>query len=138
MRIESRRPGFALPMAILLIGFMTAGLVAAFTRAESESRMVENLDVEAEALAVAQEGLERVLANGTVKYPFVTGAPTDSGTIHLPRGDSAVVVIKQIRTAATNKDTSIWLIRSTGRTRARAIGRPGAARTGALIACGMR
>ena len=39
MRIESRRTGFALPMAILLIGFMTAGLVAAFTRIEAESRV---------------------------------------------------------------------------------------------------
>ena len=32
----SNRPGFALPMAILLITFMTAGVVAAFTRIESE------------------------------------------------------------------------------------------------------
>jgi hypothetical protein len=125
MTMQSRRAGFALPMAILMIGFMTAGLVAAFTRIEAESRTVDHLSSEVEAFALAQAGLDRALAKGDT-------LPADT-TLTLP-GGTARVQITRLRYNATYKDTSVWLIRSTGRTIARAGGRPSAGRTVAQVA----
>lgn len=125
MKMQSRRSGFALPMAIVLIGFMTAALVTAFTRIEAESRTVDHLSSEVEAFALAQAGLDRVLATGDT-------TPVDQ-TLTLPNG-TAQVRITRVRRAGTYKDTSVWLVRSTGRTTARGVGRPSAVRTVAQLA----
>ncbi|HSJ12828.1 MAG TPA: hypothetical protein VK939_00345 [Longimicrobiales bacterium] len=125
MTMQSRRSGFALPMAILLIGIMTVGLVAAFTRIEAESRIVDHLATEVAAFALAQTGLDRVLATGDT-------LPADQ-TLTLS-GGTAQVRITRVRRNATYRDTSVWLIRSTGRTTARGVGRPSAVRTVAQLA----
>jgi hypothetical protein len=126
MTMQSRRSGFALPMAILMIGFMTAGLVAAFTRIEAESRTVDHLTSELEAFALAQTGLDRALAAGKTTPAL--------DTVDLP-GGAAVVQITLVRAAANpTADTSLWLVRSTGRTTAHGAGRPSAVRTVAQIA----
>lgn len=105
--LNSRREGFALPMAILAIGFMSAALVAAFSRLGSETRTVDSGRAELLAFALAQAGLEaKMAANDT----------TDSTRYNFPDGRADVRAIR-MRSALTNADTSIWLIKSTGITR---------------------
>lgn len=122
MKMQSRRSGFALPMAILMIGFMTAGLVAAFTRVETESRTLDHLATEVEAFALAQAGLDSVMSRGDT---LIAGAAIDTFTFP---GGTAEVRITRVRRAANYRDTSVWLVRSTGRTTPRGVGRPEATR----------
>lgn len=104
------REGFALPMAVLLIGFMTAGVMAAFARSQAEVRTVDDNAVELEALAVAQDGLARaIISNKTTPADTIFNLPL--GTARIRR--------TLLKAAATTKDTSVWLFRSTGRTTAR-------------------
>src|SRR3954465_6021589 len=122
--INSRREGFALPMAILLVGFLTAGLVGAFMRQSSERATVKSGEDQTNAFAVAEMGLEAYLATGTtstttVSYTFTRG--------------TATVVATQMKAAATSLDTAIWLIKSTGVSRG-GPGLPPARRTVAQLA----
>lgn len=123
--IKSRREGFALPMAILLVGFLTAGLVGAFMRQSSERATVTSTEQQTNAFAVAEQGLEAYLATGTttnttVSYTFSKG--------------TATVVATQMKAAATSLDTAIWLIKSTGVSRGGTPANPAARRTVAQIA----
>ena len=103
--LDKRREGFALPMAILLIGFMTAGLVGGFMRQSNERSIVNSGASQTTAFAVAEAGLEDYIAAGTttsttVQYTYAKG--------------TATVVATQIKAAASATDTAIWLVRSTG------------------------
>jgi len=40
--LHARRAGYALPVTVLVIGFITAGVVAAFSRTSAEVRIVDN------------------------------------------------------------------------------------------------
>lgn len=113
MRIQSDRAGFALPMAILVIGFMTAGVVAAFARASSEVRLVDNQRAQTTAFAVAQAGLDRYLARGRVA-PADT---TSTGVTYIVGNDTAKVRVWLMRAAPGVNDTALYLIRSEGITR---------------------
>ena len=117
MKLKSR-DGLALPMVILLMGFMTAAVMAAFTRVESEGRTVEDQSLETAAFALAQAGLEHALADGD-------GLPRD--TIYSLTGGTARVRRIMLRGAPTIADTAIWLLRSTGTVTPRP-GRPAATR----------
>lgn len=103
--LRGRRDGFALPMAVLLIGFMTAGVVAAFARGAAEVQLIGNQQAQTDAFAIAQAGLEAYIARGKV-------TPADT-TIHR-FGGSARVIVTEIRPAAVPADTAIYLFQSTG------------------------
>lgn len=62
MIMNARREGFAIPMAILLIGVITAGVVGAFARVESENAVVNNVDAQAVAYAHAESGIGEYLS----------------------------------------------------------------------------
>lgn len=62
MIMNARRDGFAIPMAILLIGVITAGVVGAFARVESENAVVNNVDAQAVAYAHAESGIGEYLS----------------------------------------------------------------------------
>lgn len=111
MRTMRNRDGFAMPMAVLLIGFMTAAVVAAFTRIEAEGRTIDDQATEVEAFAIAQAGLERAMV--------AAGNTTPGSTTYAVTGGTATVQRYLVRAAANARDTSIWLFRSTGRTTAR-------------------
>src|ERR671922_1450927 len=101
--LRLQRQGYALPVTVLAIGFITAGVVAAFSRTTAEVRIVDNQNAQTTAFAVAQAGLERYLARGRI-------LPVDT-TMTLP-GGTARVRLTLMRPAATKMDTAIYLIRS--------------------------
>jgi hypothetical protein len=123
--MHSRRDGFALPMAILLIGFVTAGLVGAFMRQTAERAVVNSGASQTNAFAVAEQGLETYLATGTtssttVTYSFAKGTATVTAT--------------QVRASASALDSSVWLIQSTGVANGGTAKNPAARRTVAQLA----
>jgi hypothetical protein len=105
LHLNARREGFALPMAILLVGFITAGLVGAFARQRSEYATIMSGSSQTNAFAVADAGLNAYMAAGTTS-PATASYTFDKGT--------AVVTATQIRAAATSNDTAIWLVQSVG------------------------
>jgi hypothetical protein len=129
MTMRSDRPGFVLPLAVLLIGFMTAGVVAAFARTTSEVRVVDNERMQTQAFALAQAGLERYLSRGKV-------TPLDT-TMTLT-GGSARVRVTLMKKALTVSDTAIYLVRSDGLTKFGANGIPAGQRTVAMFAYRLR
>ena len=66
MIMNARRDGFAVPMAILLIGVITAGVVGAFARVESENAVINNVDAQAVAYAHAESGIGEYLDRKSV------------------------------------------------------------------------
>jgi Tfp pilus assembly protein PilX len=101
--LHARRAGYALPVTVLVIGFITAGVVAAFSRTSAEVRIVDNQNAQTSAFAIAQAGLERYVARGKT-------SPADT-TMTLT-GGSARVRATLMRPAANPSDTAIYLIRS--------------------------
>src|SRR5687768_185717 len=91
MRTLNNRAGFALPMTILVIGFMTAGVLAAFARSGSEARLVDNERAQLTAFAVAEAGLQQYLA-------VTRGVPPATVT-YVFANDTAIVTSKLIRPA---------------------------------------
>lgn len=119
----SPRPGFALPMVILVITFMTAALIAAFARLRTETQTVDGDRGQLIAFSLAQAGLEaKMAANDT----------TDSTRFTFSQGRADVRATK-IKTAAAATDTSIWLIKSTGIVNGGTTANPAARRTVAQI-----
>ena len=105
VHLNGRREDFALPMAILLVGFITAGLVAAFARQGAEFATITSTSSQTNAFAVADAGLNAYLAAGvttpaTATYNFAKG--------------TAVVTATQIKASVTSTDTAIWLVQSVG------------------------
>ena len=124
MMLQSNREGFALPMAILLIGFMTAGVLAGFARSSAEVQISDNQSAETGAFAMAEAGLAQYMGLGQITPTAVT--------YNYP-GGQADVSVTLMRAAATSTDTAIYLIRSTGRVTSPA-GKPQATRTVAQFA----
>jgi|SRR5688572_20780407 len=101
--LHARRAGYALPVTVLVIGFITAGVVAAFSRTSAEVRIVDNQNAQTAAFAIAQAGLERYIARGKT---------TPADTIMELTGGSARVRVTLMRPAPSAADTAIFLIRS--------------------------
>lgn len=123
-RLHARRAGIALPMAILLVGFITAGIIGAFGRMTGETRTLDSTRTMTQAFALAERGLEARAANGdtvpdSVRYTF------PDGTVD--------VRVRRIRGGAP-QDTTLWLIRSTATMNGGRPGRPPARRSVAQVA----
>jgi len=104
MIVSTRRDGFALPMVILVIGFMTAGVLAAFTRTGTEFQLVDNQQLQTDAFAIAEAGLQQYLATGRV---------TPATATYTYANGTAVVTATQMRAATATVD-AIYLISSVG------------------------
>jgi hypothetical protein len=121
-RPARERRGFALPMAILVIAFLTVTISAAYTATSSE--LTTNLAQrgESKAYMVAQAGLENFMArrneNGFCPMCTVVGGVVppmstyESTTVALP-GGYAQVVAQRIRVASQFRP-AIYLLRSRG------------------------
>lgn len=115
------RDGFALPMTILVIAFLTVTIAAAYAATTSEQTTNQAQRGESRAYMLAQAGLENFMARrnemmGTVPFCALCGAPPtttyESTTVALP-GGYAIVVAQQVRTATTSRP-AIYLLRSRG------------------------
>lgn len=91
MHLRKNQDGFALPMAILAIGFMTAGVVAAFTRVGAEAQIVGNQGAQTAAFAVADAGLAHWMAVGRIP-----ANQTVRDTVFVFGMDSAFVTARRI------------------------------------------
>ena len=110
MRLTNRR-GFALPMAIFVIALLTVALTASFVSAGVERRVVDSQQAQVRAYNIAQQGLERYMAERTTLLG-VSGAPgggeLSTAAVGIPQKiasytgspDSAEVMIYQIRAAS--------------------------------------
>ena len=105
MLIQSRREGFAIPMAILLIGVITAGVVGAFARIESEAAVLNNSSIQTDAYALAEAGMNQFLSERQ--------APPAGTVINLTGGTATIQV--DVMRADDGVNGALYLIRSTGR-----------------------
>lgn len=107
MHLSNRR-GATLPLAILVIALLSVTAIAGLSRVSSERAINGNLQAEADALAVAQAGLEQYMAtvNG------MPGASVDQTISGLP-GGTASIQLRRLRAAAGNLP-ALYVIRSHG------------------------
>jgi hypothetical protein len=126
--LRTDRAGFALPMSILLIGFLGAAVMAAFARTGAEVRIVDNQQAQQQAFAFANAGLETYMSAGRITPRHIT-ISFDGGF--------ASVTLDTIWAGATDLDTAVFIVRSRGvSTIGPSNGRPPATRTVAQF--GMR
>ncbi|MEX0908037.1 MAG: hypothetical protein WD054_06875 [Gemmatimonadota bacterium] len=127
LMLRNDRNGFALPMVILVIGFMTAGALAGFARTASEVQLLDNQSLQTSAFAVAEAGLETYLAGNVVAAPQKYGYGSDT----------AFVAATLMRDTVAGTDTAFFLIRSVGVVHT-GEGRPTSRRTVAQFAYRLR
>jgi hypothetical protein len=107
------REGFALPLAIMLIAFLTVGVTAAYSRIQSESRSDGDRQAQADAFALAQSGLEDFLVNRTT-YGFTSQPPAASESTRIAlTGGYADVVLRRIRPKSSTRE-AIYAVKSRG------------------------
>src|SRR5687768_1334836 len=95
--MEQRREGFAIPLSIMVIGFLSVSLMAAFARVDNEYKVTGNRTIMVDAFSLAQSGLERFVTQRTALGFTNTppGAP-ETAVINLP-GGTATVVLTMVR-----------------------------------------
>jgi len=125
LRLVATRAGIAMPMAILLVAFITAGIIGAFGRMTGEARTLDSNRTTTLAFALAERGLEARVATGdttpdSVRYSF------PGGTVD--------VRVSRVRRGAGPRDTTLWLIRATGTVGGGRADRPAARRSVAQLA----
>ena len=103
MIMNARREGFAVPMAILLIGVITAGVVGAFARVESENAVVNNVDAQSIAYAHAESGIGEYLSERNFPADMTFAFP----------GGGAQVRVEQLR-ADDGVNGALYMVHSTG------------------------
>lgn len=124
------RRGFALPMAILVIAFLTITIAAAYSATTAEQMTYTAQRGESRAYMIAQAGLESFMARRNEVNPdgtpwcsncgFPPSVEVESTKVKLKAG-IAYVTARRIR-VATDKRPAIYLLRSRGvDTTARAI-----------------
>lgn len=117
VRRSRRRRGFALPMAILLIAFLTVTIAAAYAATSSEMTVNVAQRGESRAFMIAQAGLENFMARRNEPgFCANCGLPPtvtyESTTVYLPSG-RAEIVAQRVR-VATSKTPAVYLLRSRG------------------------
>ncbi len=111
------RKGFALPMAILVIAFLTVTIAVAYAATSAERLTNDSQRTESKAYMIAQAGLENFMARRNEPgFCALCGLPPattyESTTVKLKTG-YAIVVAKQLRAGDLTKP-AIYLLRSRG------------------------
>jgi len=115
--VTRERRGFAIPMVILIIAFLTVTIAASYTATSSELTTNTAQRGESRAYMVAQAGLENFMARRNENnFCAICGIPPtttyESTTVTLP-GGYAQVVAQQIRTGNRTRP-GIYLLRAKG------------------------
>ncbi|CAN5815631.1 hypothetical protein BH23GEM9_BH23GEM9_15250 [soil metagenome] len=131
MQLRTDRPGFALPVAVLAIGLVTAGVMAAFARTGVESRVIDNQQEQQIAFATATAGIEQYIADGRFR-----AADTLAGQTYDFADGTAQVRLRVMRDRLISRDTVLYVIVSVGTSKHGTVGagRPPARRTVAQLA----
>ncbi|MCI0436177.1 MAG: hypothetical protein L0271_21425 [Gemmatimonadetes bacterium] len=105
------RPGFAIPLALMMIVFLTAGVATTFIRIDGERRADQDRHARIDAFNYAQMGLERFATERpTFGFTTMPPAPYESTTIALP-GGSATVVLRRVKQKTLTRP-ALYIIRS--------------------------
>jgi hypothetical protein len=116
--MASARRGFALPMALFIIGFLAVSITAAFAMMGGERRTNSNTGAQVNAFALAQAGLEQYLGNrAALGFTSNPPAPVEEIRITLPRGyvDIRSERVKTVDvTPAGLPSAAVYAIRSIG------------------------
>jgi hypothetical protein len=114
---RNNRDGFAIPLSILLVGFLAAGLLAAYARADNELSVTRNRGTQVDAYSLAQSGLQRFKAQRT-QLGFTSTPPiaAESTRINFPGGYADVILSVVRDSFGINEPT--YLLRSRGVTTA--------------------
>jgi len=113
--METNREGFAIPVALMVIGFLSISLMGAFTRVDNEFRVSTNRSKQVDAYALAETGLQRfVVTRGELGLTANPPIAAESARITLP-GGFADVILQRVRPEIGN-DPPLYLIRSRGTT----------------------
>jgi len=111
------RKGFALPMAILVIAFLTITIAAAYSATSAERATNDAQRTESKAYMIAQAGLENFMARrnepGFCKVCGLPPAVTYESTYVPLKTGIAYVVAQRVR-AGDLKKPAIYLLRSRG------------------------
>lgn len=111
--LRADRPGFALPLALMVLIVLTVGAATAFTRVQSEVRSGMDREARDDAFAYAESGLEQFAAERKT-LGFLTLPPpvSESTRIAMPNG-YADVILRRARTKAAN-GPAVYLLRARG------------------------
>lgn len=113
MASYSNRSGFALPLVLAVMVFLTVGVATAFTRVQSEVRTDQDHQSKADAFAYAQSGLEQFAVNrATLGFNPTNPAVSESTRIAMAEG-YADVILRRVRTK-TATTPGVFLLRSRG------------------------
>jgi hypothetical protein len=105
--------GFALPVAIFTITFVTVSLAAAYAMVSSERRVLDNTAAQLDAFNVAQAGLEKFMGDrNTLGFTANPPAAYESTTVSV-LGGNATVVLRELRASVAGSKI-LYVIRSTG------------------------
>lgn len=103
-----RRDGFALPITIFLVTFITLMLAAIVVRVQADRQVAESSGDMVDALGVAQTGLQRYLGTQTFR-------PRDGDSVRINvTGGYADVVVYTVQKPADTLLHQMFLVRSTG------------------------
>jgi hypothetical protein len=118
--MTQRREGFAIPLSIMVIGFLSISLMAAYVRVDNDYRVTTDNTVAADAFGLAQTGLDRFITSRTsLGFTSVLPAAAETVTIALP-GGSATVILTRVRDTVGGANP-LYVVRSTGTTTAAAM-----------------
>lgn len=117
------RRGFALITALVAIGIITVAVMASLTLVSTERRAVDDQQLQARALGIAQQGLDAYLRHPenpafrpgrTVHLP-----PNDNDTAWVPvnvaAGDTAIIIPRLLHTSTVTTSDTMYVISSLGR-----------------------
>ena len=115
--VPSRRRGFALPLAILVLGVLTVVLAASFASTGTEILTNNAQRSESRAYAIAENGLQEFIALRDQKQCAKCGYPPsimyESTTVSMPGGYAEVVAQRVMKNVGILRP-AVYLIRSRG------------------------
>lgn len=117
------RRGFALITALLAVGIITVAVMAGLSLVSSERRAVDDQQLQARALGVAQQGLDAYLRHpeNTAFRPGRTThvPPMDNDTAWIPvnaaAGDTAIIIPRLLHVSTSTTSDTMYVVSSLGR-----------------------
>jgi hypothetical protein len=113
LTLRARRDGFAIPLALMLVVFITVGVTTAFSRIQSETRTEQDREARVDAYAYAQRGLEQFTTDRpNMGFTVQPPAASESTRIAMPDGHADVVLTLMKPKTATRH--ALYMLRSRG------------------------
>jgi hypothetical protein len=107
------RSGFAMPMTLMILVFLTVGAATAFARVQTEMRAGQNREIETDAFAYAQSGLERFTID-RYNLGFTTNPPANWESTRIAMsGGYADVILRRVR-PKVGANLAMYLVKSRG------------------------